>query len=112
MIRKQYISNYIVFRSHLYVNNVMRIDGTEVILTKFNEELAHTEYVAGIVAIVDNESVAEDVVEFVKNSSGDKSVLIEHLKKIGEPISGNPASGDDLIILQIIPGEKIVRRLS
>lgn len=108
MIRHRYISNYIVYRSQLYINNVMSIDGDEVTLVKVSDELAHTEYVAGIIAVVDSERAADAVSKFVRSSSGDKLEIIDYLKNSDEV---NLPGHDHIIMLQIIPESRLVKRI-
>ncbi len=116
MTKHRYISNYIVYRSKLYVNNVMSIDGCGVTLEKVNDELAHTEYVAGIIAIVGSDNAAEAVMQYVGNGNGDKQSIIEYLESTGEPKlpelpDDDALSVKDLILLQIVAEEKIVKRI-
>lgn len=115
MTKHRYISNYIVYRSKLYVNNVMSIDGCGVTLEKVHDELAHTEYVAGIIAIVGSDNAAEAVMQYVGNGNGDKQSIIEYLESTGEPklpeFPDDALSVKDLILLQIVAEEKIVKRI-
>lgn len=108
MIKLRYISNYIVYRSQLYINNVMSIDGDNVTLVKVSDELAHTEYVAGIIAVVGSVRAAGAVTQFVRRSSGDKQEIIEYLKTADEV---NVIEKGCTILLQIIPESRFVKRI-
>ena len=108
MIKHRYISNYIVYRSQLYINNVMSIDGDKVTLVKVSDELAHTEYVAGIIAVVGSERAADAVTQFVRCSAADKQEIIEYLKTADMV---NLPDQDCIILLQIIPESRLVKRM-
>lgn len=109
MIKHRYISNYTVYRSQLYINNVMSIDGDDVTLVKVSDELAHTEYVAGIIAVVGSERAADAVTQFVGSGTGNKQEIIEYLMTADEVCQ--PEQEDHIILLQIIPESRLVKRM-
>lgn len=107
---KKFISNYIVYQSQVYVNSVINVGEDGICIEKFENETAFTEFVDGILAVIENDEQIAEIEKYVRCTSRVTSDVIEYLKNIESKSTENSKTQPKLV--QIVASQGIVKLLS